>query len=63
MGKEMKKPANDYEALLLILELGITAPTDKKSDECIELADSLCQQMNDIEIARAKREVKIKLNL
>ena len=33
------KPTNDYEAYNLALRLAITAPTEKLSEECIQMAE------------------------
>lgn len=35
------KPTNDYEAYNLALRLAITAPTEKLSEECIQMAEAI----------------------
>ena len=52
----MNKPKNNYEAYKLGLELAITAPTDKKSEEAIALTVGLEKSLTELEIARAKKE-------
>ena len=56
----MKPPTNDYEALSSILFMAITSEDNSKY---LTLAEQLCQRMNDIDIARAKRDVLKKLDL
>ena len=58
----MNEPKNNYEAYKLGLELAITAPTDKQSEEAIALSVSLEKSLSEIEIARAKKEVQKKLD-
>ena len=35
------KPTNDYEAYNLAMRLAITAPTEKLSEECIQMAETI----------------------
>jgi len=35
------KPTNDYEAYNLALRLAITAPTEEKAQECIDIAEAI----------------------
>ena len=56
----MKPPTNDYEALSSILFMAITSEDNSKY---LTLAEQLCQRMNDIDIARAKRDILKKLDL
>ena len=35
------KLTNDYEAYILALRLAITAPTEEKSQECIDIAEAI----------------------
>ena len=39
--KNTRKPSNDYEAYNLALRLAITAPTEKLSEECIQMAETI----------------------
>ena len=49
-------PKNNYEALVLALTLAISAPTEEKSAECVEIAESLAQNMSEASVMRAQRE-------
>jgi hypothetical protein len=49
----MNNPKNDYEALVLALRLAITAPTEKKARECLEIARQL--DVSELEVERAKK--------
>jgi len=57
----MKQPKNNHEALVLALKLSITAATEEKSKQAVELAESIANNMTDIEIARAKKECMTQL--
>ena len=35
------KLTNDYEAYILALRLAITAPTEEKAQECIDIAEAI----------------------
>jgi len=59
----MRTLKNDYEAFKLALELSVTAPNEKKSLECLRIAESLLDNLSEFEIARAKKEVEVKLGL
>jgi|TARA_B110001469_G_scaffold88635_1_gene84098 hypothetical protein len=52
----MKKPTNDYEALVLALTLGITATDDDKARQCSEMAIEISNRLSDFDVARAKKE-------
>lgn len=54
----MNELENAYEALVLALRLAITAPTDDKAQEFLEIAESLArpQFLLRTEIERAKKE-------
>jgi len=54
----MKKPENDYEALVLGLQLALTAPDDDKADEIVREVESMIARsdLSEIDVARAKRE-------
>ena len=54
----MKKPSNDYEALVLGLELAITAPTKKESLKALAMAEQFAAQLSKQDVERAKSEVK-----
>jgi len=47
---------NDYEALVVALKLSISAPTDEKSNQALELAHSFASKLSELEIERAKKE-------
>tara|TARA_Y100001937_G_C7087390_1_gene315999 strand:+ start:498 stop:719 length:222 start_codon:yes stop_codon:yes gene_type:complete len=59
----MVKPKNNYEALLMGLELAITAPTEKKSIEALQLAEAFATQLTKKQVERAKNTVLKKLNI
>jgi hypothetical protein len=52
------KPRNDYEALVLALQLAVSAPTDEKAKETVALAESLAATLTELEVARAKRQAE-----
>lgn len=54
----MKKPENDYEALVLALYLAVTANTKRRTDLAIEMVHQFAPKVSEIEYARAKREVE-----
>ena len=35
------KPTNDYEAYILAIRLALTASTDEKAQECIDIAEAI----------------------
>ncbi len=45
----------DIEMLTLGLTLAITAPTDEKANECIEMAESIAQNLTAAEVAQCQR--------
>jgi len=59
----MNKPKNTYDALLMGLELAITAPTEKDSNEALQLAAAFAAQLSEKEVERAKNEVLNKLQI
>ena len=46
----MNKPTNDYEALVLALNLGITADTDEQFNRALQMAESFAAKLTDIEV-------------
>ncbi len=58
----MRNKITQFEALCAALELAITAPTDKKSRECVKMAETVAQGMTESEVERAKRTVTKRLN-
>ena len=59
----MQTLKNDYEAFVLALELSVTAPNKKESLECLRIAEGFIDDLSEFEIAKAKKEVEIKLNI
>jgi|JYMV01.1.fsa_nt_gi hypothetical protein len=59
----INNPKNDYEALVLALKLSVTASTKEKSQECVDIAESLAFKLTELEVVRAKREVEKSLSL
>ena len=43
-------------ALVLALQLAITAPDDDKAQECVKHAEQLAQGFSEIDVERAKRQ-------
>ena len=58
----MKIKMTQFEALCSALTLAITAPTDKKSRECVAMAERVALGMTEQEVERAKRTVIKRLN-
>jgi hypothetical protein len=58
----MQNKMSQFEALCMALELAITAPTEKKSQQCVEMAEKVAIGMNEKEVERAKRLVVKRLN-
>tara|TARA_R110001592_G_scaffold259260_2_gene523209 strand:- start:1182 stop:1367 length:186 start_codon:yes stop_codon:yes gene_type:complete len=54
----MKKPNDNYSALVLALELAVTAPTQTKSEQLLAMAEELADIMSDVEVLRAKQEAE-----
>jgi hypothetical protein len=52
----MTAPQNDYEALKLALTLAITAPTDEKCAECVEIAEEIASRLSPEQVEAAKIE-------
>ena len=58
----MKEPTDNYSALVLALELAVTAPTQTKSEQLLAMAEELAGIMSDVEVLRAQQEAEKKLN-
>jgi len=54
----MKKPTDNYSALVLALELAVTAPTQTKSEQLLAMAEELADIMSEVEVMRAKQEAE-----
>ena len=52
----------DYEMFKLALELSITAPTEKQSNECLGIVENMSTMFPQDIIEKAKREVEIYIN-
>ena len=57
----MSKPTNDFEALCLALELAVTAPTEEKSAQALEMAEDMQSRLTEIDVRRATNFVEDKL--
>ena len=57
----METPQNNYDALVLALELAVTAPNEDASNWVTATAELIASQMEPLEVARAKRQVEKKL--
>ena len=53
---DFKSPSNDFDALVLALQLAITAPDDATAQECVNHAEQLAQGFSEIDVERAKRQ-------
>jgi len=62
MTKKPKYTKKDYEMFKLALELSVTAPTEKQSNDCIKMATSMAAMFPQDIIEKAKREVEIYIN-
>ena len=51
------KIENDFEALVLALELAIAAPTEEKANECVAIAESLALNLTTEQVKLAKKLV------
>tara|TARA_R100000234_G_scaffold119227_1_gene101575 strand:- start:211 stop:384 length:174 start_codon:yes stop_codon:yes gene_type:complete len=49
---------NNYQALVQGLYLSVTAPTEEKSKECLEIAKSIADKLNTDDVEKAKLEVE-----
>ena len=54
----MKKPNDNYSALVLALELAVTAPTQTKSEQLLAMAEELADIMSEVEVLRAQKEAE-----
>lgn len=54
----MKEPKDNYSALVLALELAVTAPTQTKSEQLLAMAEELAGIMSDVEVLRAQKEAE-----
>lgn len=55
--KLMTYTKKDYEMFKLALELAITAPTGKLSNECLRMVENLSTMFPEDIIEKAKREI------
>lgn len=51
----MKPPKTDFQAMVMALELSVSAITDEQSEQCILMAETFAVNFSEIEIARAKK--------
>ena len=51
-----KSPSNHFDALVLALQLALTATDGDKVQECIKHAEQLAQGLSEIDVERAKRQ-------
>lgn len=55
----MRKPTNDYEALVHALVLAIdTTVSKEKSDKCLVIAKEIEDRLSASEVAKAKKEAE-----
>ena len=60
--KLMTYTKEDYEMFKLALELAITAPTEKQSNECLGMVENMSTMFPQDIIEKAKKEVEIYIN-
>lgn len=53
-----KLKTRDYHIFVMALAMSITAETKESADECFNVSQNMATVLNDIQVARAKREVK-----
>jgi hypothetical protein len=63
MSDSYKEPESDYDALVLALTLAIEAPSNEKKQECVDMAEVIALHLTELDVVRAKRQVKQILNL
>jgi hypothetical protein len=51
----MKPIENQFDAIVMALQLAISAPDEQKAQACIEHAEQLAVGLSEIEIERAKK--------
>ena len=57
----MRKPTNDYEALVHALVLAIdTTVSKEKSDKCLVIAEEIANRLSASEVSKAKKEAEDK---
>jgi len=47
-------PRTDLDALVLALKLAISAPTDEKAQQCIEMAETFARGLSSEDVSLAK---------
>jgi hypothetical protein len=55
-GNQFRAPQNQLDALTLALTLALTAPSDEACVAATQLAEQIAGQMDEVSIARCKRE-------
>lgn len=53
---------NQLEALTQALILAVTAPTDEKANQAVQLAEQIAAGMSEHEVAQAKRDAQTHLD-
>ena len=53
------KIKDDYQAFLQALKLAVSAPTEEKSNQALQLAHSFASKLSEVEIERAKKRLEI----
>ena len=48
----------NYDALVTALWLAVTASDDDKSDECLDIAESIARNLSETEVLRAQKEAE-----
>ena len=52
------KPTNDYEAYILALRLALTASTEEKAQECIDIAEAIGQTLPEAFKTKCRKNIE-----
>ena len=54
----MVKPTNDYEAYILAIRLALTASTEEKAQECIDIAEAIGNKLPESFKTKCRENIK-----
>ena len=52
------KPTNDYEAYILAIRLALTASTEEKAQECIDIAEAIGQTLPEVFKTKCRKNIE-----
>ena len=52
------KPTNDYEAYILAIRLALTASTEEKAQECIDIAEAIGNKLPESFKTKCRENIK-----